>query len=116
VACDANNETIPMKAPRVSMVSDQCSFKGERYLAAKLEDDTYAFVKGNVPVFRRHPLPMDAGEAGKIKHPLDLSALRRKWNDVARGSDSAADWRATWDAFEREATVVRLTRKPYEIN
>ena len=75
-----------MKPPRVLIVSDQCSLRGERYLAAKLEDDTYAFVKGNVPVLRRQTLPMDSGEAGKIKHPLDLSALRRKWNDVARGS------------------------------
>lgn len=64
VACDASKETIPMKPPTVSIVSDQCKFEGERYRAAKLEDDTYAFVAGNVPVFRRLPLPMELVRRG----------------------------------------------------
>ena len=50
-----------------------------------------------------------------IKHPLDLSELRSKWIYVALGSDSVADWRTTWDAFEREVLAVGQPRRPREM-
>jgi hypothetical protein len=115
VAREANEETKSMKPPRVLIVSRPCHLKGLRYLAAKLEDKTYAFITGTIPVFLGHPLPIDPEDKGTIDRQLDLSALRSKWREFVGDSTSSEKLRHEWETFERESSVVRPPREPYEM-
>jgi hypothetical protein len=108
-----------VKPPRVFVISRPCDVGGERYRVAKLEDDTYVFIRGHVRVDLRQPLPIDSG--GMIDEPCDLPILRTKWTGVVakfrnRGDhESANTLRATWNDFDRDVTAVQLPKRVPQI-
>jgi hypothetical protein len=104
-----------MKRPIVLIVTEFCDVDGERYRCAKLEDETYVLIKGDILVVRRQPLPIDS--AGKIDEPCDLATLRDTWDNIIEVFEDCSDHesvnklRETWNKFEREATAVRRPKR-----
>jgi hypothetical protein len=106
-----------MKPPRVLIVTAFCDVDGKKYRCAKLDNETYVYIKGNVRVDERQPLPIDSD--GMIDEPCDFLTLRATWEDLIEDSidrgdhESVKKLRATWEKFERDALADRPPRRPH---
>jgi hypothetical protein len=68
-----------MSVSRVMSASSRCDAGGECFQTVNLEDGSYAFIKGEVPVILRHPLPIYPGEKGSIDYCKNLAELHDEW-------------------------------------
>jgi hypothetical protein len=80
-----------MSLPRVAFVSDKCQTGDECYRLAKLEDDTYVLILGDVRVIARQPLPMDPGEGSEFYPSADLQTLSNEWQSCIESIENSGD-------------------------